>query len=143
MTVQHFTFAKFRSGITSEEKEDAFRTVYLLLAAGLAIPGFNGFKVGPPISRKGARGYEFAITVEFQDLQAFHDYVPHAHHLLVSDFINSFSEGVCGFFSIQGHNLKPFSKEHLYRIKLTPPELRNYNPPIAQPKLQFSCTNDD
>ncbi|KAJ7779213.1 hypothetical protein B0H16DRAFT_1711558 [Mycena metata] len=82
MTIQHFTFAKFRSEITSEEKEDAYKTVYLLLAGALAIPGVNGFKVGPPLSRKGARGYEFALTVEFRDLKAFTDYIPHAHHLL-------------------------------------------------------------
>jgi hypothetical protein len=51
--------SKFRSGTTPQEKEDAYKTVYLLLAAGLAIPGVKGFKVGPPIDKKGTRGYEF------------------------------------------------------------------------------------
>ncbi|KAJ7444561.1 hypothetical protein B0H11DRAFT_2237111 [Mycena galericulata] len=93
MPVQHFTLAKFRAGTTREAKDDAYRTVYLLLAAALTIPGINGFKVGPPIDRKGARGYEFALTVEFRDLQAFNDYIPHPHHRLVADFVNAFSEG--------------------------------------------------
>ncbi|KAF7369204.1 Stress-response A/B barrel domain-containing protein [Mycena venus] len=93
MAIQHFTFAKFRSGTTPQQKEDAYKTVYLLLAAALAIPGINAFKVGPPIDKRGTRGYDFALTVEFEDLQAFTDYIPHAHHRLVSDFINGFSEG--------------------------------------------------
>ncbi|KAJ7677957.1 hypothetical protein DFH06DRAFT_1316748 [Mycena polygramma] len=82
MAVLHFTLAKFRPETTAEEKEDAYRTVYLLLAGALALPGVKGFKVGPPIARKGTRGYEFAVTVEFQDLEAFKDYIPHAHHRL-------------------------------------------------------------
>ncbi|KAJ7097613.1 hypothetical protein C8R44DRAFT_811790 [Mycena epipterygia] len=93
MTVQHFTFAKFRSAMTLDEKEDAYRTVYMLLAVALALPGIQGFKVGPPINRRGTRGYEFALTVEFQDFKSFADYIPHPHHRLVSDFVNSFSEG--------------------------------------------------
>ncbi|KAJ7489180.1 hypothetical protein FB451DRAFT_1223986 [Mycena latifolia] len=93
MTVQLFTFAKFRPGTTREEKEDAYRTVYMLLAVALALPGIKGFKVGPPIDRKGTRGYEFALTVEFHDLESFIDYIPHPHHRLVSDFVNGFSDG--------------------------------------------------
>ncbi|KAJ7705588.1 hypothetical protein B0H17DRAFT_1193243 [Mycena rosella] len=93
MTVQLFTFAKFRAETTQEEKEDAYRTVYMLLAVALALPGVKSYKVGPPINRRGTRGYEFALTVEFQDLQSFTDYIPHPHHRLVSDFINGFSEG--------------------------------------------------
>ncbi|KAJ7182834.1 hypothetical protein C8R43DRAFT_1116452 [Mycena crocata] len=61
-------FAKFRPGTTCKAKEEAYRTVYLLLAAALALPGIKGFKV--------------ALTVEFCDLKAFKDYIPHPHHLL-------------------------------------------------------------
>ncbi|KAJ7770277.1 hypothetical protein DFH07DRAFT_954100 [Mycena maculata] len=93
MAVQHFTLAKFRAGTTREEKDDTYRTVYMLLAAALAIPGIKGFKVGPPMDCKGTRGYEFALTVEFQDLKAFNEYIPHPHHRLVADFVNAFSEG--------------------------------------------------
>ncbi|KAJ6598229.1 hypothetical protein DFH09DRAFT_1131314 [Mycena vulgaris] len=93
MTVQLFTFAKFRAGMTCEEKEDAYRMVYVLLAVALALPGVKGFKVGPPIDCRGTRGYEFALTVEFDDLQSFMDYIPHPHHRMVSDFVTGFSEG--------------------------------------------------
>ncbi|KAJ6551190.1 hypothetical protein B0H19DRAFT_1263876 [Mycena capillaripes] len=82
MAIQHFTFAKFRPGTTPQEKEDVYRKVYVLFSAALVIPGIKEFKVGPPISRKGTRGYEFAISVEFQDLKAFSDYLAHAHHRL-------------------------------------------------------------
>ncbi|KAK7052109.1 hypothetical protein R3P38DRAFT_2858612 [Favolaschia claudopus] len=93
MAVQLFTFAKFRREMTAQQKNDAYRTVYLLLAAGLAIPGFKDFKVGPPLDKRGTRGYEFALTVEFEDMKAYSNYIPHAHHILVSEFINAFSEG--------------------------------------------------
>ncbi|KAJ6618182.1 hypothetical protein B0H10DRAFT_1267942 [Mycena sp. CBHHK59/15] len=93
MTVQHFTLAKFRPGTGPKEKEKAYRTAYLLLAAALSIPGIKGFKVGPPLHQKGTRGYEFAVTVEFQDLQSFIEYIPHAHHRLLSDFINDLADG--------------------------------------------------
>lgn len=53
--------AKFRAGTTREDKDDAFRTVYTLLAVALAIPGINGFKVGPPMNPRGTRGYEFGV----------------------------------------------------------------------------------
>ncbi|KAJ7240846.1 hypothetical protein B0H12DRAFT_50086 [Mycena haematopus] len=94
MAIQHFTLAKFRSATTTQQKEDAYTTVYMLLSAALEIPGIKGFKVGPPINKRGTRGYEFAVTVEFQDLKAFNDWIPHAHHQLVSDFINGFSDGL-------------------------------------------------
>ncbi|KAJ7312920.1 hypothetical protein DFH08DRAFT_896196 [Mycena albidolilacea] len=93
MAVQHFTFAKFRPCLTVQEKEDAYKTVFLLLSAALLLPGIRGFKVGPPIDKKGTRGYEFAVSVEFEDLKSFKEYVLHAHHQLVSDFVFSFSEG--------------------------------------------------
>ncbi|KAJ7434536.1 hypothetical protein B0H11DRAFT_2118379 [Mycena galericulata] len=92
MTIQHFTLAKFRPGTTHEEKETAYKTVYILLSVALAMPGVREFKVGPPLSKRGARGYEFALTVEFQDLQSFTEYIAHAHHRLVSDFVTNFSE---------------------------------------------------
>ncbi|KAJ7267235.1 hypothetical protein C8J57DRAFT_362292 [Mycena rebaudengoi] len=82
MTIQHFTFAKFRQGTTRKQKERAYRTALLLLASALSIPGVKGFKVGPPMDERGARGYEFALTVEFETLQSFIDYIPHAHHRL-------------------------------------------------------------
>ncbi|KAF8201340.1 hypothetical protein K438DRAFT_1821836 [Mycena galopus ATCC 62051] len=63
------------------------------MAGALSIPGIIGFKVGPPIDKRGARGYELAVTVEFQDMKAFKAYIPHAHHRLVADFINGFAEG--------------------------------------------------
>ncbi|KAJ7621368.1 hypothetical protein FB45DRAFT_139898 [Roridomyces roridus] len=93
MPVQHFTLAKFRNGTTCEAKNEAIRTAYLLAVAALSIPGVTALKVGPPVSQKGARGYEFALTVEFEDIQAFRDYIPHPHHRLVAQYINNFSEG--------------------------------------------------
>ncbi|KAJ7621018.1 hypothetical protein FB45DRAFT_928128 [Roridomyces roridus] len=90
--IQHFTLAKFRAGTTAAEKETAYNTVFILLSAALVLPGVHGFKVGPPLSQRGARGYEFALIVEFEDLQSFTDYLVHAHHRLVTDFVNGFSE---------------------------------------------------
>jgi hypothetical protein len=55
-------FAKFRPCMTVQEKEDAYKTVFLLLSAALLLPGIRGFKVGPPIDKKGTRGYEFGIA---------------------------------------------------------------------------------
>ncbi|KAJ7621388.1 hypothetical protein FB45DRAFT_1032638 [Roridomyces roridus] len=64
-----------------------------MAVAALTIPGVTALKVGPPVSQKGARGYEFALTVEFEDLQAFREYIPHPHHRLVAEYISNFSEG--------------------------------------------------
>ncbi|KAJ7054160.1 hypothetical protein C8F01DRAFT_497552 [Mycena amicta] len=93
MAIQHFTLAKFRTGTTTEQMEDAYRTIYLLLESALLIPGIKGFKTGPPLDRKGTRGYQVALTVEFEDIQAFKDYIPHPHHRIVAAFVNSIAEG--------------------------------------------------
>ncbi|KAF7377463.1 Stress-response A/B barrel domain-containing protein [Mycena sanguinolenta] len=94
MCIQHFTLAKFRPTATAEQKEDAYLRVSLLLfGAAETIPGIKSFQVGPPISKRGTRGYEFAVIVEFQDMQAFIDFIPHAHHQMLADVINDFSDG--------------------------------------------------
>nr|GAT55940.1 predicted protein [Mycena chlorophos] len=63
-----------------------------MLETALLIPGVNAFRVGPPLVPHGARGYQVALAVEFEDLQAFREWLPHPHHRLMSEFINSLAE---------------------------------------------------
>ncbi|KAF7324660.1 Stress-response A/B barrel domain-containing protein [Mycena kentingensis (nom. inval.)] len=102
MTVQHFTLAKFREGTSEEEMEEAFRTIELLLETARSIPGIKGVKAGPPLSRAGTRGYQVALAVEFEDLNAFREWIPHPHHRLVAEFVNSIAEEKPLSFQIDG-----------------------------------------
>ncbi|KAF7303844.1 Stress-response A/B barrel domain-containing protein [Mycena indigotica] len=92
MTIQHLTLAKFRIGMTTEQMEEAYKTIHRLMQGALLVPGVKSFTSGPPMDRKGTRGYQVALIVDFENMQAFRAYIPHPHHRLMADFVYSIAQ---------------------------------------------------
>ncbi|EMD41543.1 hypothetical protein CERSUDRAFT_90111 [Gelatoporia subvermispora B] len=77
MTVQHIVIAKFRNDESDEAKEQVFEKLSQLLGG---IPAIKDFHVGPPILPGGARGFDFGMTLRFDDTEGFFEYVQHPNH---------------------------------------------------------------
>ncbi|OCH92673.1 dabb-domain-containing protein [Obba rivulosa] len=77
MSVQHIVLAKFRNDEPEEAKEQVFEKLSQLLRG---VPSIRDFHVGLPILPGGARGFDFGMTLRFENVDGFFEYVQHANH---------------------------------------------------------------
>ncbi|EPQ61317.1 hypothetical protein GLOTRDRAFT_125038 [Gloeophyllum trabeum ATCC 11539] len=75
--IHHIALLKFLPSIPPDVK---FRACELAVELLQRIPQVNNMKVGPPADRASSRGYDFALTMDFDSREAFRAYNAHPMH---------------------------------------------------------------
>lgn len=98
MTIQHFAFAKFKEGLSQTKKDELFDTAYNLITP---ITGVKGFRVGPPVTLSLTQGFDFALSAEFDTIEAFKHYQTHPDHTKLLNLLREVTDAEKGILSYQ------------------------------------------
>ncbi|KAJ8454126.1 hypothetical protein ONZ45_g19427 [Pleurotus djamor] len=80
MTVIHFALSKFFPSVSAEKKAEIFKQADEIIK-NIQIPGLIRITAGSPLDSTHTKGYDFALTAEFEDIRGFQAYLPNKDHI--------------------------------------------------------------
>ncbi|TFK48025.1 hypothetical protein OE88DRAFT_1810728 [Heliocybe sulcata] len=96
--IQHIALLKFIPGTPIDVKHQAYRRTVALLKG---IPQVKNLKAGPPLYPSESRGYDFALTMEFDSKTSFRIYARHPRHSELAKILIPITEGKIRLISYQ------------------------------------------
>jgi len=91
MAIQHVVLSKFKPSVDEDGKAKAFEVARGLLKT---IPQAKNHSVGPPISSRMSRGYNYGMIVTFDDPESLSTYLQHPQHTALIKALNPYTEGM-------------------------------------------------
>ncbi|KAH8101505.1 hypothetical protein BXZ70DRAFT_98462 [Cristinia sonorae] len=91
MPIQHVVLSKFKASVDEAGKAKAYEVARGFLKN---IPQVKSSVVGPPISSRMSRGYDYGMMATFDDEAALGAYIQHPQHVALMKALGPITEGM-------------------------------------------------